>query len=80
MQSVVVVVDCFNATYSFRGRSYQSKDGSMHSLSCFAKMLKPTSYFTDAGLNMMGAAAQIASRGRWALAHVNQNLRIIHEV
>ena len=52
----------------------------MHSLSCFAKMLKPTSYFTDAGLSKMGAAAQIASRGRWALAHMNQNLRVIHEV
>ena len=43
-------------------------------------MLRPTSYFTEGPIQKFGAAAQVASRGRWTLAHINQNLKIIHGV
>ena len=54
-----------------------SNDAILAPLSCFMKMLRPSVYFVDGSLTNLGAIAQSMSRGRWALAHTNKNLKTV---
>ena len=67
-------------TTVFSGRENQQSDSQLASLNCFAKMLRPSIYFVDENICDFGSVAQAMSRGRWALAHANSNLKIMHAV
>ena len=75
----VLHFDCVVFSF-FRGRNVQSVDGSLASMSSFAKILRPSVFFTEGTIMKMGSLAQVLSRSRWVLAHVNNNLSTLQMV
>lgn len=66
--------------FLIRGRESQMCDSTLASLSCFSKMLKPAVFFVEDSIPKFGSIAQALSRGRWAIAHSNNNLKVLHTV
>ena len=64
----------------YSGRRDVQGENAVGSLGCFNRMLRPSIYFTDETVPKVGASTQICSRVRYALAHVNSNLKTIHSV